>query len=69
MVDGDNKLYAIRKDSSLIVGVSDGDNFIASDVPAILKYTNQYYLLDNDEYVVLDRDIVTIYHDGEAISK
>ena len=40
IVEGDEKLYAIRKDSPLIIGISENGNFIASDVPAILKYTN-----------------------------
>ncbi len=70
IVDGINKLYAIRKDSPLIIGVSETGNFIASDVPAILKYTNMYYLLLNDEYAVLDEDDVVIYgRDGSISTK
>lgn len=68
IVDGINKLYAIRKDSPLIIGVSETGNFIASDVPAILKYTNMYYLLLNDEYAVLDEDDVVIYDRDGSIS-
>ena len=64
MIDGDDKLYAIRHDSPLIIGISDDGNYIASDVPAILKYTNKYYLLLNDEYAVLDKDNVVIYNNG-----
>jgi len=62
LVDGDDKLYAIRHDSPLIIGVSEDGNFIASDVPAILKYTNMYYLLLNDDYAVLTEDDVIIYN-------
>lgn len=62
LVNGDDKLYAIRHDSPLIIGVSEDGNFIASDVPAILKYTNIYYLLLNDEYSVLTEDEVLIYN-------
>lgn len=62
LVDGDDKLYAIRHDSPLIIGVSEDGNFIASDVPAILKYTNMYYLLLNDEYAVLTEEDVVIYN-------
>ena len=70
LVDNEEKIYAIRKDSPLIVGVSQDGNYIASDVPAILEYTNMYYLLLNDEYVVLDKDDVCIYNEnGEQISK
>lgn len=46
-------IYAIRKDSPLIVGVGEDEAFIASDVPAILKYTKNYYLLEHNEIVML----------------
>ncbi len=46
-------VYAVRKDSPLIVGIGEDEAFIASDVPAILKYTRNYYLLDHEEIVVL----------------
>lgn len=48
-----NTIYAIRKDSPLIVGVGENEAFIASDVPAILKYTKNYYLLEHNEIVML----------------
>ena len=67
LVDGDDKLYAIRHDSPLIIGVSEDGNFIASDVPAILKYTNMYYLLLNDEYAVLTEDDVVIYNSKGSV--
>ena len=68
--NGDNKLYAIRHESPLIIGVSKNGNFIASDVPAILQHTNKYYLLTNDEYAVLTEDEVTIYNNkGKEIKK
>lgn len=70
IVEGIPKLYAIRKDSPLIVGVSSNGNFIASDVPAILKYTNMYYLLLNDEFAVISSDDVVIYNsEGEVATK
>ncbi len=68
LVDGEDKIYAIRKDSPLIIGVSDDGNFIASDVPAILEYTNMYYLLLNDEYAVLDKDDVLIYDENGNVA-
>ena len=67
LVDGDDKLYAIRHDSPLIIGVSEDGNFIASDVPAILKYTNMYYLLLNDEFAVLTEDDVVIYNSKGSV--
>lgn len=69
MLDNDNNLYAIRKDSPLIIGTSKDGNFIASDVPAILKYTNKYYLLVNNEYVVMDKNKVSFYKNGKKINK
>lgn len=70
LVDDEEKIYAIRKDSPLIIGVAKDGNYIASDVPAILEYTNMYYLLLNDEYVVLDREDVCIYDEnGKQVSK
>lgn len=69
LIDGDEKLYAIRKDSPLIIGVSSDGNYIASDVPAILKYTKKYYLLDNNEYAVVMSNKVVIYNDGKEIKK
>lgn len=47
-------VYALRKDSPLIVGVGEDESFIASDVPAILEYTRDYYLLEEDEIAVLN---------------
>lgn len=69
LVENSDKLYAIRKNSPLIIGVSESGNFIASDVPAILRYTNKYYLLDNDEYAILKKDKVTIYNNGKVVEK
>lgn len=57
-----DKIYAIRKDSPLIVGIGSGENFIASDVPSILKYTNKYIDLDNDEIICLSNSEVIVYN-------
>ena len=63
--DDGNNLYAMRKDSPLIIGIGEGCNFLASDVPAILEFTNKYILLDKDEYAVVNNDKVVIYDENE----
>ena len=56
-----NSLYAIRKDSPLLIGIGDKEHFIASDVPAFLKYTNKYVLLEKNQYAKIEEDKITIY--------
>ncbi len=58
--DEPDKMIAVRKDSPLIIGVGDGENIIASDIPAVLKYTKDVYLIENDEVVIVTKDNVTI---------
>lgn len=55
-------VYAVRQESPLIVGVGKDENFIASDVPAILKYTKDYYLLEHGEIAVLRAGQVKIFN-------
>ena len=59
--DYPDRIYAVRKESPLIVGVGEGENFIASDVPAILKYTRDHYLLEQDEIAVITAKGVSVY--------
>lgn len=54
-------IYAVRKDSPLIIGLGEGENFIASDIPAILKYTDRYYLLGEKEIAILKRNDISIF--------
>ncbi len=54
-----DRVFAVRRESPLIVGVGDGESFIASDVPAILQYTRNYYLLEHDEIATLSSDGVS----------
>ena len=64
------RVYAVRKDSPLIVGAGTGENFIASDIPAILKYTRNYYLLDENDIAEITTDHVHFYNiDGERLHK
>lgn len=60
--DFPDKVFAVRRESPLIVGVAEGESFIASDVPAILKYTRNYYLLEHDEIAVLSTEGVSFYN-------
>jgi len=65
-----DEIFAVRKDSPLIVGLSDEGNFIASDIPAVLPYTRNLYLLEDKEIVRLRRDGVTVYNtDKEIVTK
>ena len=65
-----NKIYGIRKDVPLIVGVSDYGNMFASDIPAILHVTNKYIVLNNNEIVELEQDNIKYYNsEGKEITK
>ncbi len=68
--DHPDEIYAVRKDSPLIVGKSSAGNLIASDVPAILKYTRSVYFMENEEIAKLTRDDITFYNiDEEELEK
>lgn len=63
-------LVAVRQSSPLLVGLGKGENYIASDIPALLEYTRDYYLLDEQEIAVLKNDGVTLYDmDGNEVKK
>ena len=59
--DNINKLYAVRKSAPLIAALGENENLLASDIPAILKYTNKYILIDDGNIAVLEKNKITIY--------
>lgn len=68
--DEPDKIVAYRKDAPLISAVSSSGNFVASDIPAVLKYSNKIYLIENDEMVISTPDSVTILDkDGNQVKR
>lgn len=82
--DYPNEIFVARKESPMIIGISEGDTYVASDVPAILKYTNKVYYIDNNEIArigkgevafynidvePIEHELVTIQWDAEAAEK
>ena len=68
--DNPDEIIAVKKDSPLIVGLSEEGNYIASDIPAVLKHTRKIYILEDGEIVKLTRDGVTVYNeDLDVIEK
>ena len=59
--DYPDNVFAVRRESPLVIGVGEGESFIASDVPAIIEYTKDYYLLEHDEIAVLSPDGIKVY--------
>ena len=68
--DHADKVYAVRKDSPMIVGHGKDGNLIASDVPAVLKYTRKVYFIQNEEIAALTKEGITFFNvDGDEIAK
>ena len=68
--DYPDRVFAVRKDSPLIIGAGQGENFIASDIPAILSRTRDIYRLKDGEIAVLTQDAVAFYNsDCEPVTK
>ncbi len=67
--DYPGEIWAARKDSPMIIGVDKGETYIASDVPAILKYTNQVYYIENRQMARLTPGDATFYNlDGDEVT-
>ena len=68
--DYPEEIYVSRKDRPIILGIEDGESYIASDVPAILKYTRNVYYIGNMELACVRKGEITFYNlDGEEIEK
>jgi len=69
-VDEPNRIAAVRKDSPLIVGQGEGENYIVSDIPAILSLTREVFLMKDGEVALLDPEKITFYNAyGETFEK
>ena len=66
--DYPNELYALKNKSPLIIGINDGENYIASDVPAILDKTKKHIILEDGNYARITKDKVNVYHGGRKIN-
>jgi len=69
LMAGEPKLVVARKDSPLIIGVGDRENFIASDVPAILNYTSRVIYLEDDDIGVITTDSIKIRRGGAEVNR
>ena len=56
-----DSIIVVRKDSPLVIGKGNGENFVASDIPAVLKYTKEFYLLNDNEFALITKDKVSFY--------
>ncbi|HBX23614.1 MAG TPA: glutamine--fructose-6-phosphate transaminase (isomerizing) [Desulfotomaculum sp.] len=63
-LDEPGRLVAARQDSPLVVGLGEGENFLASDIPALLSHTRQTYILEDGEFAVLTRERVEVLDRG-----
>ena len=59
--DYPDNMIVVRKDSPLVIGKGDGENYISSDIPAILSFTKDFYLLNDYEFALLSKDKIEFY--------
>lgn len=62
-----NNVIVVRKDSPLVIGKGHGENFIASDIPAVLRYTKDFYLLNDNEFALIYKDKINFYDSNLTI--
>lgn len=68
--DDPNRLICVRKDSPLVIGLGEGENFIASDIPAIIQYTRKTIILDDNEIAIITKDKVEVMDkEGKPVDK
>lgn len=56
-----DNIIVVRKDSPLVIGKGHGENYISSDIPAVLKYTKEFYLLDDNEFALISKNKINFY--------
>ncbi|HEC81940.1 MAG TPA: glutamine--fructose-6-phosphate transaminase (isomerizing), partial [Thermoplasmatales archaeon] len=64
-----DKLVGARKDSPLVVGVGDNENFFASDIPAVLNYTNRFIYLEDKDVCVLTKNSITVFNNQQKVNR
>ncbi len=69
MMEGQDELIVTRKDSPLILGIGEGENFIASDAPAILEYTNRVIYLEDNDIATISKDSIKIFNNHEIVQR
>jgi len=69
ITEDEAKIVVARKDSPLVIGLGDGENFIASDVPALLDFTNRVIFLENGDLGVIQGNNLNIYNQGSTVDR
>lgn len=62
--DCDDKIFAMKKDSPLIIGKGENENYLASDIPAILPYTNDCYIVNDGEFIEISKDNIKVFDEN-----